>query len=91
MTARDLLVLLDRPCAIRHPDGTLSPGILSDAFLPYGELRCAVRVEGLTDAGHRKTWEQTYPGSRVWLLERERWTRADEIVGRAARETGGAA
>jgi len=84
MTARDLLVLLDRPCAIRHPDGTLSHGYLTDARVAYGELRCTLRVEGLTDSGFFQTREQTYSGSRVWLQEGGVWRRADHILSRGA-------
>jgi hypothetical protein len=91
MTTRDLLALLDRPCATRHPDGTLSHGTLTDAMTCADELRCTVRVEGLTDNGIFRVWEQTYPGSRVWLLIGSRsegaggrWTRADHLRERGA-------
>lgn len=69
MTARDLLVLLDRPCVIRHADETTTPGVLVDAREQYGELRCTVRHDALDDFGRlRPGREATYPGSRVWLV-----------------------
>lgn len=86
MTARDLLVLLDRPCVIRHADETTTPGVLVDAREQYGELRCTVRHDALDDFGHlRPDREATYPGSRVWLIpatdgtERPKYLRADML------------
>lgn len=67
MTARQMIRLIGKACLVRHPDGTTTTGVLEDARIAYGELRCDVSVDVMAPYGEVRRDVLTFAGSRVWL------------------------
>lgn len=90
MSARALLALLDKPCLLRHGDGTTSEARLHDAWRGAGDvLRCTLDVELMDHLGRVTSQWGYFPASRVWLLVDGSYVRADELATRGEARAAG--